>query len=231
MLQQKFNAMALKNKKDDPVEWLTEMEYLRDQLVSAGATVMEYDVMEQVLNNLPREYQHVVLKLEDRLGNNANPLTLADLQNELNLRYQQLGFGAGNTRRTTKEGKETALFAGRFKGKCNLCRKYGHKSFQCRCNGKGNNNSYKTRSGGSFRGKCFNCQETGHHTQDCPKKRQTNNQANVTKEMKEEVSFIALGLQSLNIENQPTKDARELFIADSGASIHMVASDKGMFNC
>ena len=88
MLRQKFNAMALKNKKEDPVEWLTELEYLRDQLVSAGATVTDYDVMAQALNNLPCEYEHVILKLEDRLGSSTNPLTLADLQTELNLRYQ-----------------------------------------------------------------------------------------------------------------------------------------------
>lgn len=45
------------------------MEDLRVQLISIGAHLSEEDLLEQALNNLPKEDELILSKLEDHLGN------------------------------------------------------------------------------------------------------------------------------------------------------------------
>ena len=83
-LKSEFNNKVLKNANQDPDVWLTELEDLRMQLMNAGSKMLEDELLEHVLNNLPKEYEVVVSKLEDRLGNSVNGLTIEDVRNELN---------------------------------------------------------------------------------------------------------------------------------------------------
>ena len=85
-LKNEFNSKNLRSVKHDPDVWLTELEDLRMQLLNAGSTLSEDDLLEHALNNLPREYDVVVSKLEDRLSSKTDPLTIEDLRTQLNLR-------------------------------------------------------------------------------------------------------------------------------------------------
>ena len=67
MLKKKFTSSVLRNARDDPDEWLTDLENLKDRLNEAGSKCSDEELLEHALNNLPKEYEHVVAKLEDRL--------------------------------------------------------------------------------------------------------------------------------------------------------------------
>jgi hypothetical protein len=85
MLKKRFNASVLKDVKQDPDEWLTDLESLRDKLVEAGSSMTEEELLEHALNSLPTEYDVTVQLLEKRLSAATNPLTVEDLREELNL--------------------------------------------------------------------------------------------------------------------------------------------------
>ena len=200
-LKNKFTAMKLKNVKSDPDIWLTELEDLRLQLEEAGATMSEEDVMEHALNNLPDAYENVVAKLEDRIGDSTNPLTIGQLREQLNLKFERLK-GKRTIDSTNEEG-ETALFAGGFKGKCNKCGRYGHKARDCRSGNTNNNNNNNNNNNSGTRkinGSCFYCGKKGHMKKDCFKKKRDdeakkNDQANVGTDDDHEDELVLIGLE------------------------------------
>jgi hypothetical protein len=59
-------------------------------------------------------------------GYAADPLTIEKLGDALNLKYEHMNSKRNKSSRNNNND-ETALFAGGFQGKCNNCRKYGHK--------------------------------------------------------------------------------------------------------
>jgi hypothetical protein len=129
-LKNEFNSKVLKNANSDPHAWLTELEDLRVRLLAAGSRMGDDELLEHVLNSLPKEYEIVVSKLEDRLGSTTDPLSIEDVRSALNLKYQRLTKGRGGPHTSSSDdGHETALFAGGFKGKCNNCGEWGHKGY------------------------------------------------------------------------------------------------------
>eukprot|EP00980_Cylindrotheca_fusiformis_P027341 scaffold20038_cov36-Cylindrotheca_fusiformis.AAC.1 len=122
-----LTGMVLKSARQDPDVWLTDLEHLKSQLIAAGSNMTDDELLEHALNNLPKEYELIVAKLEDRLGDENIPLTIADLREALNLKYQRMGYGTGGRRQeNVGDDSEAALFAGRFKGKRNSCGSWGH---------------------------------------------------------------------------------------------------------
>ena len=83
----------------------------------------------------------VVSLAKKRLGSFSDPLTIEDLWDDLNLRFQKLGGTPGETGgKGNGSGRDdAALFAGGFKGKCNSCGRWGHKKINCP-NNKDNDN-------------------------------------------------------------------------------------------
>jgi Zinc knuckle len=69
--------------------------------------------------------------MEKCIGNKENPLTIDELKEDLNLRYERLSSKSESTR-NDDYGEEKALFVTQFKGKCQNCGKLGHKSAQCK---------------------------------------------------------------------------------------------------
>jgi Zinc knuckle len=65
--------------------------------------------------------------LEKQVASKDNPLSIEDLKEELNLRFERLSTGQNNNL-----GKESSLFTSQFKGKCRNCGKLGHKAAQCK---------------------------------------------------------------------------------------------------
>ena len=215
----------------DPDVWLTELEDLRVRLIAAGSKMDDEVFLEHVLNNLPKEYEVVVSKLEDKLGVD---LTIEDVRSALNLRYQRLTKGKTSTTGSSDGEHETALFAGGFKGKCNNCGEWGHKGYQCPK--KGNNAGSNNNSGNKFSGKCHYCKKVGHRAFECRKKKadkgngsersavavdEENSSENV-----EELAFMTEKVELCNraIGVNPTN----LWIGDSGNSHHLTGSDEGM---
>eukprot|EP00980_Cylindrotheca_fusiformis_P002651 scaffold621_cov125-Cylindrotheca_fusiformis.AAC.1 len=90
MLKRKLTGMVLKNVRDDPDVWLTDLEHVKGQLIAAGSKMTDDELLEHALNSLPKEYELIVAKLEDRLGDKTEPLTIEDLCEALNLKYQRM---------------------------------------------------------------------------------------------------------------------------------------------
>lgn len=86
-----------------------------------------------VLNNLTSNYTMDVSKLEDRVGASNEPLEIEDMWDTLCLTFKRMADGANASE---SDGEETTLATGQFKGSCNKCGKYGHKSADCQNKGK-----------------------------------------------------------------------------------------------
>ena len=58
--------------------------------------------------------------MEKRIGNKENPLSIDELKEYLNLRYERLSSKSASTK-NDDYGKEKALFVTPVKGKCQNC--------------------------------------------------------------------------------------------------------------
>mmetsp|Transcript_14560 Transcript_14560/g.20983 ORF Transcript_14560/g.20983 Transcript_14560/m.20983 type:complete len:148 (+) Transcript_14560:485-928(+) len=120
--------------------------------------ITEEGMIIHVLNNLPHEYDTEVAILEKRLGDKSNALTLEEIREDLSLRFEKFG---GNNEESYDEDTNRALIAGKFKGRCTSCGKYGHKAKDCWGKNPKDGNSKK------FNGKCNHCGKKGHKEADC----------------------------------------------------------------
>ena len=112
----------MKDKKDDPRSWFTDLEGLRRRLKSNfNYEIDDEELMDHILLKLPSTYSEIVTTL----SSNDN-LTLQKVKQEVTAFF---------TRKIKnfkeEEKKELALFAGGFKGKCRNCGKIGHKAADC----------------------------------------------------------------------------------------------------
>ena len=89
----------------------------------------EIDFMIHILNNLPKDYEISQAKLEDRLNNDIDPLSIEEIRTELNLKYQQMNLKKSVD--DNKDEEEMALFGGQFKETCHGCRNMGDKKADC----------------------------------------------------------------------------------------------------
>ena len=152
-LKREFQSLVLKGR-NDPDIWLTKLEDTMMKINNATSNPSQYmtevDILEQALNNVPKEYDMVIETLQHRIDTTVDPLTISELRVRLRHRYTKLYSGMSDK---DKDG-ETALFAGGFKGKCNNCGKIGHKAKDCRDKGGGKGNDGKRPQGRRFAGKC-----------------------------------------------------------------------------
>ena len=121
--------MKLTDISKDPDLFLTELEEIQAQLEDTKSSLTDETLLKHALNNLPREYDVVIAKVEDRLGASTNPLTIDELRDELCRRFEQLNMKNNNNDQeydSEEENQEIGMFAGGFKGKCYACGKQGH---------------------------------------------------------------------------------------------------------
>ena len=178
-MSQTYQNATLKKGKD-PDNFITYMEDLRTRLEPMGWKVDDTQFLVKILNSLPDDYEYQMNDMEKRIGNG---LTIEDVREELNLRFERL---CDKEKKSKKHGNgnggETALFAGGFKGRCHNCGKYGHKASDCKdkssSGDEGNSNGNNTHGSG-FTGRCYKCKEKGHKASECPKKKNNEEMAEV----------------------------------------------------
>jgi hypothetical protein len=169
-----FYSAQLK-KKVDPDIFITHLEDVQTRMEIMGSKMTDEQFMMHILNNLTSDYMMDISKLKDRIGSKDNPLDIEDMREALSLTFERMNDGANND----SDEEETALAAGQFKGRCNACGKYGHKSADCRSKGKSGQGNSSTSGG--FKGDCNYCKKTGHKEVDCYKKKRDNGeQANLS---------------------------------------------------
>ena len=154
------------------------------------------DLIEHALNHLPDCYEISVSKLEDRIDDKNNPVTIDQLRNELNLRFERMKGKNDDNNKKYNEEEETALLAGGFKGKCHKCGKIGHKARDCR-----EKTNYKKKV------RCFYCKKEGHKIENCWKKKndEKGEQAHQATDNNESDGIILIGLDLPEEEQGPTE--------------------------
>jgi len=86
-LKSEFQCMKLQDVSEDPNVWISQLESIHARLKDMKAGISNEDFIVHVLNSLPKEYEVQVSKLEERFGSTANPLTIQDMHNKLNLKF------------------------------------------------------------------------------------------------------------------------------------------------
>jgi hypothetical protein len=122
-LKKAFQAMKLKNKEDDPDEWITELEEMRARLADMNSTMDDDDFLIHILNNLPPEYETTVESLEDKIGAETDPLTIEKLRDKLNLKFDRLNGNNDSDDDSDGDPDEKAMITVQFKGRCSNCGK------------------------------------------------------------------------------------------------------------
>jgi gag-polypeptide of LTR copia-type len=167
-----FSKSKLASAGTDPDEWIKELETLRRRLEVMDAKMDDVDMVVHIINNLPAEYDTMVETLEGELD--LGSLTLGKLKERLRAKYVRIKKSDGDVEEkalvTSQPPKKSR---GKFKGTCNNCGLYGHKSADCRKKEK--KEEEKNKSGTTekkqFHGECFYCKKKGHRIDECYKKK------------------------------------------------------------
>lgn len=160
-LKKKFANSKLDSIEKHPDEWITELESLRNDMdsINISTKMSDMDFMIHVLNNLPELYDVVLDGMESRLmlaDGDANKLTIEDVRDKLNNRYERI-----DEREKIDLTEEKGLKAGVFKGNCYKCGEYGHCGRNCP------NDKTGQDHGGGTRYKCHYCGKYGHKKYEC----------------------------------------------------------------
>jgi hypothetical protein len=102
-------------------------------MVEMGSKISDTQFLLHIMNNLTPEYENQINLHEQRIDDDFNPLSIEDLREELNLRYERLNCRKRDENHNDWQDQDRALYAGgQFNGKCRLCGKIGHKAVECR---------------------------------------------------------------------------------------------------
>jgi hypothetical protein len=77
--------------KEDPDERLMTLEDMRrEQLINAGSTMTEDELLEHIFSNPPKEYEIVAYPLKKRVEASTDPVTIEEIRHDLNLKYKKM---------------------------------------------------------------------------------------------------------------------------------------------
>ena len=89
-LNKEFMKSRLKDAREDPDEWIAELESIRERLDGMNQKMTDAQFIMHVLNNVPKEYDIEVSMMEKRLMDEKNPLTVTDLKQDVRMRFKKL---------------------------------------------------------------------------------------------------------------------------------------------
>jgi histone deacetylase 1/2 len=218
-LHKLFYGARLK-KNMDPDIFITSLEDTRARMADMQSMMTDDQFILHVLNNLTDEYETLVEIMEKRIGSDSDPIDIEDIREDLSLKFERIQRKHGHQDSDSDE-EEHAMFAGgQFKGRCNACGKYGHKSAECRSKSndgfKKPNNEWKAGGTKTFQGKCFYCQKIGHRANDCRKKKSDNGEhANsaISKRRSERTDFddeSEVVLTAIEVEDLDESEIRDV---------------------
>ena len=235
-LKKELQQLKLESSSEDPDVWLTKLEFIRMQLIKFKAAVSDDDLIMHVLNNLPSDYNQLIVTMEYML--NKNELNINNMREMLNLAFSRMNPG-GNVEEKALAAKH---YIKQFKKNCRICGQQGHKNEDCwekeenkhkrPPNWKSRSPSGQTSSNTSsatkkFDGKCNYCQKIGHKENECRKK--IKEAANIAQEeevaQEEEEQHVMVANHALYAADS------NIWIGDTGATSHMTNNDFGMFDC
>jgi hypothetical protein len=88
-LEKQFRQCSLK-KGQDPDIWITELEDYRMRLEELGSNISDNQFILHILNNMTDDYDLHLVMMENRVTDKSNPLTINEIRDNLNLRFERL---------------------------------------------------------------------------------------------------------------------------------------------
>ena len=228
-MRMQFQNSRLDDPDQDPDEWISNLEATRARLRDMNADITEKDLLIHVLNNLPKEYEIQVSKLEDRIGATTNTLTLEEVRSELNLRYARLQKRA---QEETTSDQALSTYK-QYKGRCTNCGKLGHKASVCRSKSSKNmttgtntneENKTKNKKPGTNASHitCFKCKKKGHYQSQCPYNKSDGTKTSSVNTIEKDTVLMTMCSKA--------SVSKEIWIADSAASTHITNDDVGLYD-
>jgi hypothetical protein len=118
-------------KVQDPDIWITELEDYRMRLEELGSSISDNQFILHILNNMTDDYDLRLVMMEKRVTDKSNPLTINEIQDDLNLGIERLNKKQ-NEESENDNNQEVEFFGGQFKRKCRNCGAIGHKEKDCK---------------------------------------------------------------------------------------------------
>jgi gag-polypeptide of LTR copia-type/Zinc knuckle len=170
-MEKQFRQCTLK-KGQDPDVWITELVDYRMKLDELGSSISENQFILHFLNNMTADYDLQLAMKEKRFNDKMNPLTVDEIRDDFNLRFERLNEKANYNE--NEDNQEVAFFGGPFKGKCRNCGAIGHKARDCKSksyqNGGQNSGNHRNSQGNTNHGTYYTfCCRPGHHKENCLK--------------------------------------------------------------
>jgi hypothetical protein len=88
-LEKLLHQWSLK-KVQDPDIWITELEDYRMRLEELGSSISDNQFILHILNNMTDDYDLQFAMMEKRVMDKSNPLTIDEIRDDLNLRFERL---------------------------------------------------------------------------------------------------------------------------------------------
>ena len=166
-LKRKFHGATMRANQN-PVSFVTNLENIRERLERLGVIISDNELMLQILDSLPKEYENTqdLLKVTFDKGH----LTITEVKIRLKERFVTLNRWKGaklvsvGDEDDEKEEQEMALIASGSVLKCTNCGKKGHTAAQCWAPGGGKAGKGPKKQ---FKGNCRFCGKYGHKASDC----------------------------------------------------------------
>jgi len=125
-------------KTEDPDEWITNLECLRQRIAECGKKIDENELVMHILYHLPTEYDNINDQYLKDLDDGKD-IDLEDLRADLRRKYDRL-VDSGHIEKNNDDENDKLVkevkalktcFKKQFKGKCSVCGKIGHKGADC----------------------------------------------------------------------------------------------------
>jgi Zinc knuckle len=217
-------------KGQDPDVWITELVDYRMKLDELESSISENQFILHFLNNMTADYDLQLAMMEKRFNDKMNPLTVDEIRDDFNLRFERLNEKANYNE--NEDNQEVAFFGGPFKGKCRNCGAIGHKARDCKSksyqNGGQNSGNHRNFQGNTNHGTyCTYCCRPGHHKENCLKLKNKSNRNTGTNNNQERKIFNSsdVAFTSIAAENN---FLNEIWILDSCAIFHYCQSLEGV---
>jgi hypothetical protein len=101
------------------------------RLEELGSRTSDNQFILVILNNMTDDYDLQLAMMEKRVTDKSNPLTIDEIRDNLNLRFERLNEKQ-NKENENDYNQKVEFFGGQFKGKCRNCGANGHTTKDCK---------------------------------------------------------------------------------------------------